>query len=180
MSIASQGTWYADFEKSGCAGLDWGVHAMDYTRFMTGLEVRHAQSFYCKKPDYSCPFSWVFNYSLSNDATMTIDFVSSAHGNARQLPSFSIYSTEGCLEIYGTDRIELDGETVYRGDDFDPWYEQTRIFVEAVRTGERGGILNDYHDGLFSLSPILAGWESARRGGERIDVESFVDGAREP
>ena len=35
-------------------------------------------------------------------------------------------------------------------------------------------LLNDYHDGLYSLAPILAGWESARRGGEIIDLAGFM------
>jgi hypothetical protein len=35
-------------------------------------------------------------------------------------------------------------------------------------------LVNDYADGLLSLGPVLAGWESARRGGRLIDVRSFL------
>ena len=35
--------------------------------------------------------------------------------------------------------------------------------------------INDYHDGLFSLAPVLAGWESARRQGECMDVAAFME-----
>lgn len=59
---------------------------------------------------------------------------------------------------------------------FDPWFEQDRVFIETVRTGDTGGtLLNDYHDGLFSLAPVLAGWESSRRNGECIDVQEFME-----
>ena len=39
-------SWWSQFEKSGGSAFDWGVHALDYTRFMTGLNVTHAQAFY--------------------------------------------------------------------------------------------------------------------------------------
>jgi hypothetical protein len=42
-----------------------------------------------------------------------------------------------------------------------------------VRTGDRTLILNDYHDGLGSLSPVLAARTSARRGGEVIELEAY-------
>ena len=35
-------------------------------------------------------------------------------------------------------------------------------------------LVNDYADGLLSLGPVLAAWESARQGGRSIDVRSFV------
>ena len=71
------------------------------------------------------------------------------------------------------DWIKVDGKTVYEPEDFAPWFEQDRVFVEAVLSGDRSLILNDYADGLLSLAPVLAGWESARRGGELIGVGEF-------
>ena len=64
---------------------------------------------------------------------------------------------------------------MYRAEEFDPWFEQDRIFIEAVRSGDGSGILNDYNDGLKSLAPVLAAWESSRRGGECIDVPAFME-----
>ena len=63
---------------------------------------------------------------------------------------------------------------VYAPEEFDPWFEQDRVFIEAVRTGNRALLLNDYADGLYSLAPVLAGWESARRGGKLIAVAAFM------
>eukprot|EP01052_Picozoa_sp_SAG31_P008279 SAG31_NODE_415_length_15951_cov_13.530848_9_plen_54_part_00 len=34
--------------------------------------------------------------------------------------------------------------------------------------------MNDYRDGLKSLGPVLAAWSSARQGGEKMDVASFI------
>jgi len=141
---------------------------------MTGREVVQAQSFYCRRRSHAKPLSWAFNYSLDNGATMNMTFISFDVAAMKKEPYFAIIYDGGSLALYDYERIEVNGETVYRGQDFDPWLEQSRIFIEAVRSGDAGGLLNDYHDGLFSLAPILAGWESARREGERIDVRSFM------
>ena len=68
----------------------------------------------------------------------------------------------------------MDGERVYEGSEYNPWFELDRRFCEAVRSGDDGDLLNDYHDGLLSLAPVLAGWESAQRGGEPIDIAEFM------
>jgi hypothetical protein len=80
----------------------------------------------------------------------------------------------GSLHLGSYQELEVDGQVIFHGGEFDPWFEHDRRFIEAVRTGDRGLLLNDYHDGLYSLAPVLAGWESARRGGEALDVESFM------
>ena len=48
------------------------------------------------------------------------------------------------------------------------------LFIEAIRTGDAGLLRNDYHDGLYSLGPVLAGWESARRGGATLHFEEYL------
>ncbi|MCE2440146.1 MAG: Gfo/Idh/MocA family oxidoreductase [Candidatus Latescibacteria bacterium] len=155
-------SWWRLMDKSGGPALDWGVHAVDYTRFTTGLEIDKVQAFYYEQSDvFSDPLSSSFHFLLDNGATMTMTFVRADPSGTPQ-PWFTFFFEGGRLEIYSYDRIDLNGETVYRGGDLDPWFVQDRIFVEAVRSGDRGEILNDYHDGLYSLAPILAGWDSAR------------------
>ena len=80
----------------------------------------------------------------------------------------------GYLGVHGYEFIEVNGEKVFEGEDFNPWFELDRRFCEAVRTGDDSDLLNDYHDGLYSLAPVLAGWESQKRGGEPVDVIEFM------
>ena len=168
-----QASWWRQTDKSGGPALDWGVHAVDYVRFTTGLEVDKAQAFQLEQSDvFSDPLSSSFHFLMDNGATMTMTFVRADPSGTPQ-PWFTFFFEGGRLEIYAYDRIDLNGETVFQGEDFDPWFEQDRIFVEAVRSGHRGGILNDYHDGLYSLAPILAGWDSARQGGRCMDVVDY-------
>ena len=168
-------SWWIQMDKSGSAALDWGVHATDYIRFMTNLNIVRAQAFYCQRPSYHVPISCSFNYCFSNGATMTMVFISAAPGGLRGEPWFTIFYEGGCLSIHRYDGIEVNGEKTYQAAESNPWFEQDRIFIEAVRTGNTSALLNDYHDGLFSLAPVLAGWESARRNGECIDLQAFME-----
>lgn len=166
-------SWHYRMDQAGGTAFDWGVHAVDYARFLTGLEIAHAQAFYHHPPEYNKPLSCSFNLRFTTGATMSMSFTAAAPKPPKDEPPFTVFYTGGCLALWMYDRLEVDGEVVYKAEEFDPWLAQDRIFVEAVRHGDGSGILNDYHDGLYSLAPVLAGWESARRGGELIDVAAF-------
>ena len=142
---------------------------------MTSLNIVRAQAFYHQLPDYQTPLACSFNYQFSNGATMTMGFVCAGAVYPRD-PWFVVFFEGGCMTIHDYERIEVDGQTVFQTEDkdFDPWLEQDRAFIEAVRSGRRELILNDYHDGLYSLAPVLAGWESSRRNGECMDVIEFM------
>ena len=167
------GSWQNDFDKHGGMAFDWGVHAMDYTRFMTGLNPVRAQAFYNMGEGYAR--SCAFNFEMDNGATTEMTFITAKGTDGNKRPWFTFYFEGGYLETYGYDRIVMNGEVVFKGEDFDPWFEQSRVFIDAVKTGDGSGILNNYHDGLFSLCPILAGWESSRQKGAVIDVAQFME-----
>ena len=170
-----ENSWHYQMDKAGGAAFDWGVHAVDYSRFMTGLDVVQAQAFYHHPSGYNKPLSCSFNFCLNSGATMTMNFTSTTPVPPPGEPYFTIFFEGGYLALHQYDYIEINGEKVYQGEEFDPWFEQDRVFIEAVRTNDDRNILNDYHDGLFSLAPVLAGWESARRQGEVVDVAAFMD-----
>lgn len=169
-----RGSWWSDLDKSGGAALDWGVHATDYVRFMTGLEVNQAQAFYQQSAAYALPLSYSFHYRLSNGAPMTMTFLSTTSVRPPNEPWFTLFYEGGYLALHGYERLEANGETLYTADPFDPWFEQSRCFIEAVRQKDPSLLLSDYHDGLYSLAPVLAGWASARQGAQIMDVAAFM------
>lgn len=171
---SSPKTWWADMNKSGGRALDWGVHATDYSRFMTGLNISRAQAFYCERLSYNTPLSCIFNYCFENGATMTLNFISAGR-SPKDEPWFTIFYEGGYLAIYRYDRIEVNDEIFYQAEEFNPWLEQDKTFIRAVQTGDASILQSDYQDGLFSLAPVLAGWESARNNGECIDLDTFMD-----
>jgi len=166
------GHWMA---KAGSRAFDWGVHAVDYLRFMTGLDVAKAQAFYHDPANYATPLSSVFQLAFATGATAQLSFVSAMDTPPNE-PWFTIYYEGGYLSIFRYERIEQNGETAYEANEFDPWHEQDRVFLDAVQRKDPSALLNDYADGLKSLAPVLACWESAKRGGQMIDVVAF--GAR--
>jgi myo-inositol 2-dehydrogenase/D-chiro-inositol 1-dehydrogenase len=167
--------WSNKMEMGGSSFFDWGPHAVDYSRYISGQNVVTAQAFF-NHPDtqqYSQPLSCSFNFSLSNGATLLMTFLACTPA-APSEPYFTAFYEGGYLAIYQYDRIEVNGELHYKAEEFNPWFEQDRVFIEAVQTGNRDLLSNDYHDGLYSLGPVLAGWESAKRGGDPINVETFI------
>jgi predicted dehydrogenase len=175
LSPAQQESWHYQMDKAGGPAFDWGVHAVDYARYLSRLDVVGAQAFYYHPAEYNQPLSCSFNFLLEGSATMTMTFLSTAATPLPAEPPFTFFYEGGYLSLWMYDRLEMNGETIYRAEEFDPWFEQDRAFIEAVRTGNRGLILNDYRDGLRSLAPVLAGWQSARRGGALIDLPSFME-----
>ena len=160
------------FESTGGSGLGWGVHALDCARYLTGLNVETAQAFYHHPPGYRQPLSYCYHFRMTGGATMAMTLVDGV-GTAPPGNWFTVLYEGGHLALHGYDRIERDGATVFRGEPFDPWAAQDRAFIEAVRTGDPSLLRSDYHDGLATLAPVLAGWESARRGGQCMDVACF-------
>lgn len=61
-------------------------------------------------------------------------------------------------------------------EEFDPWAEHDRVFVEAIQSGDTSLLRNDYSDGLKTIGPLLAAWESNRQGGVCIEMEAFLKG----
>ena len=167
--------WSGQLDKGGTSWFDWGPHAVDYSRYMSGLDVARAQCFFHHPDSYDIPLSAAFNFVMTNGATMSLSFVAASPSQPPQEPFFLIYFEGGYLGVHSYDYIDMNGERVFEGEEYNPWFELDRRFAEAVHTGDDSQLLNDYHDGLYSLAPILAGWESARRGGEVIEIGDFME-----
>ena len=124
--------------------------------------------------EFALPLSNSYNFVLDSGAILHLSFVSSGNPPPNQ-PYFLIFYEGGYVGVHGYDYIEMNGEKVFTGEEYNPWFELDRYFIEAVRKGDDSDLLNDYRDGLRSLGPVLAAWESSRRGGEMIDVAKFIE-----
>jgi predicted dehydrogenase len=169
--------------------MSWGVHAVDYIRFMTGLDVDRVQGFTHQPESYLLPIAQSLHGQLVNGAPVSVAFIQATQKTSRDFPAFDIYYDGGMLTLVRCGRTDwalldtaqggecaapIAGEEVEGDVGFDAWFEQDRCFIEAVRTGDRGLILNDYHDGLFSLAPVLAARASARQGGAVSELASYL------
>ncbi len=168
-----QTNWNHWMAKGGGRAFDWGVHAVDYLRFVTGIDVATSQAFYHGPDAFLHPLSCSFNLVFTTGATAALSFVSAGSVPPSE-PWFTLFYEGGYLAIFGYERIEENGEVVYEAEEFDPWFEQDRVFVDCMRSGDGSALLSDYADGLKSLAPVLAGWASSARGGHPVDVAAFA------
>jgi len=157
--------------------LGWGPHAIDYCRFVTGLDVVRAQAFSHQPDHYHVPLTTTGNFVMSNGATMTLSFTQVGAAGPPNEPYFLFYYEGGYVGIHPNySHIEMNGEIVYQAQAFQPWRELDGVFLEAIRSGDDSGLLNDYHDGLKTLAPLLAAYDSARQGGVVIDIADYIKG----
>ena len=127
------------------------------------------------------PLSAPCSFRLSNGATMAMTFLQTSPASPANEAWFLFYYEGGYLAIHrGYSHIEMNGETVYVSEEFQPWRELDRTFIEAIRSGSGSGsgLRSDFSDGLRTLAPLLAAWESARKGGVPVDVDAFVAASR--
>jgi predicted dehydrogenase len=175
--------WLKNEDQSGGFVLEWGCHALDYTRYMTHQDVSHAQAFFYRPEGAEESLSYSVNFRFENGGTMHISFVTfqaeSKLPKKRSAPIFTIYYVGGRIHIYREGgkkwSWELNGEHV-ETEEFDPWAEHDRVFVEAVQSGDDSQLRNDYSDGLKTIGPVLAAMESNRRGGQSIEMTKFTKG----
>jgi predicted dehydrogenase len=171
-------SWPWELEKSGGPALEWGVHATDYIRFVTGENVERIQAYYHHPASCLLPLSSSFSGQMTSGATVTLTFLTGTRPPGENPPRFVFQYAGGCLAIRRRDSkswsASVNALPHFEVVDFDPWLEQDRRFIQAVAENRPELILNDYHDGLYSLAPILAGWHSSRNAGQVIEIEEFL------
>ncbi len=135
-----------------------------------------AQAFWGAGDLSGFPPSQSLSFVLESGATATLTFMTStAIADRYHRNSFSFFHRDGVLSVDDYDAVLVDGAVACTGGEFDPWLEQDRAFIEAVRRGDPSLLASDYHDGIRSLAPILAAWESARSGGAVVDVAAYAE-----
>ena len=171
-------SWTWDVQKSGGPALGWGVHATDYIRFVTGADIERIQAFYHQPDSHGIPLSSSFSGRMNNGASLSMIFLQGTNSGSDEEPLFTFHYEGGCLAIRreggSSWSASVDGEPFDSIDGFDPWMAQDRCFIRAVAENNPDLILNDYHDGLYSLAPILAGWESSKHNGKSISIDEFL------
>lgn len=176
--------WLQDEDLSGGFLLEWGCHALDYSRYMMGRDVATAQMFTFRPEGSKESLSFSVNFQLDNGGTMHISFVNfladgPVSDGRRNVPLFTYFYLGGRVDVFREGgkvwSYAVNGDEV-RTEDFDPWEAHDRVFMEAVRTGDRSAIRNDYADGLKTIGPLLAARESVLGGGVPIDMDGFLKG----
>jgi predicted dehydrogenase len=169
--------WWGEYARRGGWAMEWGVHAVDYVRYMAGLDVVSAQAFYFGEESQPVDLSQALHFQLESGASMDITALTGVAAAPAE-PLITLYHEQGTLGLVRHGQMVWslveNGETL-RTEEMDPWLAHDRQFIAAVRAGDPSLLRNDYHDGLASLAPILLARESARRGGACLDVPSLAE-----
>ena len=106
--------WHYVMAKAGGPMFDWGCHAVDYMRFVTGLDVVAAQAFYNHPDEWNKPLTASFNYQFESGATFTSTFICSLSPDmpVPEEPNFVVFFEGGFLTIEDP-LLKLNGEVLY-------------------------------------------------------------------
>ncbi len=160
--------WWRVQSGSGGQLMEQTTHIVDLLRYLCGevsevyaayaLRVMHEQVEGTDVPDVG-----TVTLKLANGMIATIS-------NTCLLPighhvGLDVYTDTGVLEIRSGDLRELyhGGSREHKGIT-NPYLEEDRAFIHALRTGDTSGILSDYADALITHEVTVAANESAESG----------------
>jgi len=162
--------WFTDASKSGGQFHEQVTHTVDLARYLLG-EATEVFAYAAHGFNQGIP-----GYSMDDALTVAIRFQSGAVANLmasmstnvggrvfldvhslRHNVHFTGWEHSVVIETQGGSPVEIKGEdNIFAIED--------RVFIEAVRSGDRSGIRSTYADGLKSAEISLAANESARTG----------------
>ena len=185
--INTLGRWTSYLHKGAGAYIENCIHQLDLIRFW-GFEPVRVSCFKIEREPMAGinqPWGYSAQYVLDNGATMTLVDTRTLDKLSAPRREFTLIGDGWLVDrkagVWGEGRIVKDGQTVAEWKDtpfkdhFYPYYTELKAFVDAVRTGDRGGIEADYPEATKTWRATLAAMESAERGGEVVDVASFDD-----
>jgi myo-inositol 2-dehydrogenase/D-chiro-inositol 1-dehydrogenase len=160
--------WWRRLDMSGGQMVEQTTHIVDLARDLCGeiTEVYAAMN--------TVALGDVEDFTVTDVGTMTVRFAGGAVGaisNTCLMKGFGY--TVGLHVVTPEIVVEVDGgqfralragrEEIVRGGN-NPYLDEDRAFLHAVRTGDTSGIRSPYADGLKSLAVCLAANESAQTG----------------
>jgi len=160
--------WRVHYETSGGQILEQATHTLDTMRYLCG-EVVEVRALRASRE--------LTHIDCADVHAVQLIFESGALGDLTTLWAYdpNDWSMTNVVHISFDDRILrwcADGSTLLGGDEPQTLEGQDksieRVFVDAVRSGDRSQILSDYDDGVRSLALALAVNQSAEQGGQPV------------
>ena len=194
----SNRVWTANFEWSGSAMVEAGIHPLDRMRYWAG-DIAWVQAAYVPRGaddienDGNNPYVCSAQFGFENGALGSL-----MYSKLRR-----VYRSDGdeiILWDHGQIKFEADGPVSYHYDGpyppitppeleqlrhpipipaaSDPAPEINHTFLTAIATGDRSAIRSPFSDAMNSLAAVLAANASHVLQGERIALKRFATEAR--
>lgn len=160
--------WWRKMDKSGGQVVEQTTHMFDLMRYLCGdvAEVYAVGAKGCmtKVPEYDVHDSSVVAMRLKNGATATI--TSSCVCNFGSNVCLEIVTPEATMTFLnsGVLSVREKGQTTEYHPNVNMYEEESKAFIEAVRTGKRTKIQSTYADAMKSFMVTWAANESMQSG----------------
>jgi myo-inositol 2-dehydrogenase/D-chiro-inositol 1-dehydrogenase len=159
--------WWSVMNQSGGHVIEETTHAFDLMRCAMG-EVSEVYASVSAMPSED-----IAGTDVPDVGTVTLQFAGGAMGVISNTSlvtrggaaGLHLVGRDRLVEIYmGKARVVEPGNVREVSASVNPYLEENRAFVEAVKTGDRSGIRCDYRDGAKTLELALAAYRSAKEG----------------
>ncbi|MCC6490972.1 MAG: Gfo/Idh/MocA family oxidoreductase [Candidatus Hydrogenedentes bacterium] len=159
--------WWRRMDKSGGQLVEQTTHLFDLIRYLCGeiAEIYAVSSTGCmtKTEGFDIHDSCVATLRLKNGATGVV--ASSCVSNHPGRVSLEIVTPDTTLTLQdGRLLVSEAGKTTQYAPGLDMYEEETKVFLDAVRTGKRNRIRSTYGDAYKTFALTLAACESIRSG----------------
>ncbi|MBC7320103.1 Gfo/Idh/MocA family oxidoreductase [bacterium] len=156
--------WWRKKEQSGGQFVEQTTHIVDLARFIVG-DITEVYALFAKRLIFD-----VEGMDVPDVGTVSLKFENGVIGNISNTCGLNFGYTVG-LHIYARDLVlELLGNKMVINEPkkkmeiqtgLNPYLEEDRIFINAVKTKDPSCILSTYRDAAKTLAVTLSAWDSA-------------------
>ncbi|WP_326160899.1 Gfo/Idh/MocA family oxidoreductase [Neobacillus niacini] len=160
--------WWRDVNKSGGQFVEQTTHIVDLLRFLCGeiteVYAAYGSAIMQEKVD-GTTVSDVGSVTMKLQNGMVATISNTCILNHSNKVGLDLFTEEGIIELRNELLREIKGKQILEHkDQGNPYIEENKIFLEAVKTGNIEKILSDYKDSLKTYQVTLAANQSAMSG----------------
>ena len=157
--------WWRVRAESGGQHVEQTTHIFDLARFLVGSDGKTVHGVAA-----SGSMEHIENYDIDDISMVNIEFKNGAVANivsSCAMEGFGrvhleVFTRGLVVTVGGANEVNKDGETEPLSSD--SGQDRDRVFIDAVKSGDRSEILSDYSDALETLRIMLAASTSFRTG----------------
>jgi predicted dehydrogenase len=157
--------WWRVRAESGGQHVEQTTHIFDLARFLVGSDGKTVHGVAA-----SGSMTHIENYDIDDISMVNIEFKNGAVANivsSCAMEGFGrvhleVFTRGLVVTVGGANEVNKGGETEPLSSD--SGQDRDRVFIDAVKSGDRSEILSDYSDALETLRIMLAASTSFRTG----------------
>jgi len=169
--------WWRQKALSGGQAVEQTTHIFDLARWLVG-EIEEVSAFHAARalqgvPDFDIWDVGSVGLKFENGAVGTIHSTCLLEQGYRV--GLDVFCKDFILSLNGNGlSLSQPGKKKELTFSNDPYFDEDRAFIDAIKSGRREGVLSDYQDGVKTLAATLAANRSAEAGRPVRIAEMFA------